>query len=439
MQENASSMKRALQEGLITDPTNFNHLYELWSLCKATHSLMEAKFYYSKALEVCSLPETAEKIKLELLGVERSIQFDSPKLRESEPDFLDLLVKELLENSKNQHYYNIDIELFEFMRVLVVDCVVVSVHDERRNILKHLYGIAELYECLADRNSREMLIKILAFRILGNKKVMLPLNSPDYWSKRQAIRNMIVSPELLKTVYHQWDLHFFNLQPLGYDIRLYCFPIALSATYVDKQYAYESANLSIKANTGDIVLDVGGCFGDTALYFAHEVGANGHVYTVEFIPSNLEIMKTNLNNNPRIKDNITMVEYPVWNCSGQSIYYTDQGPASYVSLTKTAQACEETVTISIEDMVKRYNIPKVDFIKMDVEGAELHALQGARETIEACRPKLAVTIYHQLRDFEEIVRYITSLQLGYKFYLGHYTIYAQETVLFAVSTQQGGL
>jgi hypothetical protein len=56
---------------------------------------------------------------------------------------------------------------------------------------------------------------------------------------------------------------------------------------------------------------------------------------------------------------------------------------------------------------------------------------GAIVTIKKFKPKLAISLYHSIDDFITIPNFINSLNLGYKFYLGHYTIYAQETILFA--------
>ena len=69
---------------------------------------------------------------------------------------------------------------------------------------------------------------------------------------------------------------------------------------------------------------------------------------------------------------------------------------------------------------------------MDIEGAELKALHGAESTLRKFRPKLAISVYHQLVDIVEIPRYLARLGLEYKFYLGHYTIHLEETVLYAI-------
>lgn len=78
---------------------------------------------------------------------------------------------------------------------------------------------------------------------------------------------------------------------------------------------------------------------------------------------------------------------------------------------------------------------KVTFIKLDVEGAELAALQGAKNIILRDRPKLAICIYHKKEDLWEIPYYIKSLVPEYKLYVRHYSNYGDETVLYAVYEQ----
>jgi hypothetical protein len=68
---------------------------------------------------------------------------------------------------------------------------------------------------------------------------------------------------------------------------------------------------------------------------------------------------------------------------------------------------------------------------MDIEGAEPVALKGAIKTIKKYRPKLAIAIYHSMNDFVGIPKWIDDLGLGYKLFLGHYTIHSEETVIFA--------
>lgn len=75
---------------------------------------------------------------------------------------------------------------------------------------------------------------------------------------------------------------------------------------------------------------------------------------------------------------------------------------------------------------------KVTFIKMDVEGAELESLKGGKNTIKACKPKLAICIYHWDEDMYKIPLYIKELVPEYKLYVRHHSNGASETVLYAM-------
>jgi hypothetical protein len=83
---------------------------------------------------------------------------------------------------------------------------------------------------------------------------------------------------------------------------------------------------------------------------------------------------------------------------------------------------------SIDNIVK----DKVSFIKMDIEGAELEALRGAKNTILKYKPKLAISVYHKQDDLINIPQYILQLNEKYKLYLRHYGESTDETILYAV-------
>lgn len=88
------------------------------------------------------------------------------------------------------------------------------------------------------------------------------------------------------------------------------------------------------------------------------------------------------------------------------------------------------MTTTIDQLVSEQQIDRVDFIKMDIEGAELNALKGAEAVIRKFKPTLAIALYHRVEDFYQIPGWINNLGLGYHFYIGHYTIHQEETILF---------
>lgn len=83
--------------------------------------------------------------------------------------------------------------------------------------------------------------------------------------------------------------------------------------------------------------------------------------------------------------------------------------------------------VKIDDAVSG----EVSFIKMDIEGAELKALKGAKEVISKYRPKLAICVYHECGDFLDIPEYLHALVPEYRFYMRHHNWSGAETVLYA--------
>lgn len=74
---------------------------------------------------------------------------------------------------------------------------------------------------------------------------------------------------------------------------------------------------------------------------------------------------------------------------------------------------------------------QVSFIKLDVEGSELDALMGARQTIQRDKPLCAISVYHKCGDLLEIMKYLSQIVPEYRFAIRHYTANLMETVLYA--------
>lgn len=295
-----------------------------------------------------------------------------------------------------------------------------------------LTELSPVYDLLADEYSRATLTKLVSYKILGSNKVKLPVNTDSYWQQRRSAHALTNGADTIAIKFNNWVLRRFALSKIGYPIELYTLPGGVQIIFMLHQYEYGKTSPAIKARRGDYVIDAGGGWGDTALYFAHEVGPEGKVYTFEFTPENLEVFDRNIKLNSELADRITVLPRALWERSGEECTYSPHGPAT--SLNNGKEGSMRVTTLSIDDFVKEEKLPKVDLIKMDIEGAELDALRGAEETIRTFKPRLAISVYHKPNDIVDIPLYLNDLGLGYEFFLDHFTIYEGETVLFANPT-----
>lgn len=98
---------------------------------------------------------------------------------------------------------------------------------------------------------------------------------------------------------------------------------------------------------------------------------------------------------------------------------------------------EGNVSIPLVSIDTAVDEKDVSMLKLDVEGFELQALQGAEKTIRRCCPRMAVCAYHKLEDLLKIPQWILDLDMGYKLWLRMYSNEYLEIVLYAVPEKGG--
>ena len=302
------------------------------------------------------------------------------------------------------------------------------------NTLNQIDGLERTYYLLQDSYSRQLLLGLLKFRILGARHVKLPLNDKEFWREYTSIdKRFLKERRTIKTSW-DWYLNLYELQGNDAPLKLHVTPLGVLNTFVLEQYAYQKSGQSICVKEGDVIIDGGGCWGDTALYFADKAGARGKVYCFEFDQENLNILQKNLALNPPLDDIIKVVPKAMWDKSGEAVNYCANGPGTSLNAQQQhqQQPTAQVTTLTIDDLVREEGLGKVNYIKMDIEGAELKALRGAEATLRAFRPTLAISLYHNEDDFVAIPAYLNGLDgLQYEFFLDHFTIHHEETVLFA--------
>jgi FkbM family methyltransferase len=172
---------------------------------------------------------------------------------------------------------------------------------------------------------------------------------------------------------------------------------------------------------GDIVLDCGAFTGNTSMYFAQKTGPSGRVYGFEPIPALYAQYVENMAQYEHV--------FPM-NCAVSDkegvISFQEGGAAS----REKEGADLKVYGLSIDHFFTRKNLGRVDFIKMDVEGAEEKALRGAGRVIRDFRPRMAISVYHNEYDIITIPALIRTMVTDYVFALGHFSPDHNETVLY---------
>jgi FkbM family methyltransferase len=286
----------------------------------------------------------------------------------------------------------------------------------------------QLFGRLVDERSRDLLVELLVFRVLGHSHMTLSTSTPTYWGAYHDVDSRFRQPEP-PLCCGTSTLPRYRVPGRERAISLHTHPLSVLNTFLIEQYACRRPGFICEAAPGETVIDGGGCWGDTALYFANRVGKMGRVHVFEFVPSNLEVLYSNIAANPDLSDVIDVIEHPIWHRADEDLRFSSSGPGTRVgSGTGELSARGET----IDHLVETGRIRHVDLIKLDVEGAERNALQGAQNTIRAMRPRLAISAYHRMDDFAVIPQLLDATGVHYRFALDHFTVHQEETVIFAV-------
>jgi FkbM family methyltransferase len=178
---------------------------------------------------------------------------------------------------------------------------------------------------------------------------------------------------------------------------------------------YEKHILKVfKPKDGDVVIDVGAYIGyPYTLKSAKLVGVSGKVISIEPDPRNFRILATNVESNGL--HNVILLNVAVSEKDGESLLYVRRAPmVSRIQIPEKAKPLNvirsvRVKTRSIYSILKQYSIPKVDWIKIDAEGAEMLILRGAKGLLSS--PKLNIVLETYPPNREEVIRYL----LGYHF------------------------
>jgi FkbM family methyltransferase len=196
--------------------------------------------------------------------------------------------------------------------------------------------------------------------------------------------------------------------------------VVANAIKADKVFEPEVVNLALSyIKPGTVVLDVGANFGQMTVMFAERAGAAGKVYSFDADDFIFEILQRNIEANG-LQSRVVPIFGAVHNVDGETLYFPVQdfkrwdSYGSYgIDYNAAAGRAVKTLTIDSLDITE-----PVSFMKVDIQGGDLQAMQGAVKTIARHRMPIIFEYEYHFEDeyklsFQEYVDFVQSI--GYRF------------------------
>ena len=172
------------------------------------------------------------------------------------------------------------------------------------------------FQALQDEYSKRLYLSLISYKIGGHLSVKIPVEFSETDqdiiefrkkikyedSKLEALSGDILSHIKFKHVSVEFKDKKYVVDCLEGHLEYYLHR---------RQYFFERGGEKVKPEKGDVVLDCGACQGDTSVVFGNAVGEEGKVFAFDPLSSHLEIIKHNIQQNPKL--NISAIPFGVSN------------------------------------------------------------------------------------------------------------------------------
>ena len=267
------------------------------------------------------------------------------------------------------------------------------------------------YDMLKEEYSKKLFEKIVRYRY------MLAFYPNSFIDNKQKINLSIKYGSL--NIFH-WGLKriLFYFQKSKYPNEIENF--LLFYIFGLKQYNVKNI-FEVKEDA--TIFDIGAWKGDTAYFFSKKCSNKARIYAFEPDDYAFQILE-------KIKE-----KYKLNNVITKNILLSNaEKEIDFISMIENTPTIKKNA-ITIDKFVEENNIEKIDYIKMDVEGAEKNILEGAIKTIRKFKPSLAIAIYHGgklfMEDFYNIPIFIKNvINEDYEYYIRTFSPWGGETILF---------
>jgi len=202
--------------------------------------------------------------------------------------------------------------------------------------------------------------------------------------------------------------------------RLGCHTAYAGFSHADRQY-FNDLTLKSAGDRSICYVDGGAYNGDT--YF--ELSAHAEVnsaYLFEPDPDNFKALVTRITT---VSKPVVCMPLALADCYQVMSFNGGNGEGGSI----LENGMVHIATAALDEMLMSHHI---DFIKLDIEGAEILALRGSMGIIKRCRPILAISIYHRPKDICEIPELLEQLCDNYSFYIRQHFYNSFDSVLYAI-------
>lgn len=180
---------------------------------------------------------------------------------------------------------------------------------------------------------------------------------------------------------------------------------------------------------GDHIVDVGAYDGDSGVAYLKRLGGEARVSALEPLPQNRAALEATIATHP-FGGRIAAVPFGAGAAPmSAEIDSENEGVDARATLRGKPGARAQ---IRIETLDRLFAHDRVDFIKIDIEGHDPAALEGARAILNRDKPGLAIAAYHAPEHLWTIPALLDALCPGYRIHVGHHPAAAYECELFCV-------
>lgn len=137
-----------------------------------------------------------------------------------------------------------------------------------------------------------------------------------------------------------------------------------------------------------IVVDIGANIGRHTLRFAKQLTGKGLVVAVEPNPDVFKVLKSNLHFNGL--NNVVLINKALSNSKGSVRFYRSKTSGTFSMKHNFGLGEVEIDADTLDNILAELDLPKINAMKIDAEGAELEVLEGAKKTIECSKPSIVI-------------------------------------------------